>query len=123
MDQIDTCFTQNILPNGDVVINDPPAPSGPTVNEEFFQGFAGIASASQDYDGNGHYVRAQTGGGAYPVRTAFLPTQGQALGNAALPPLGTRPAYTGALPPINFNATCAANQRPDLNSARTGGTP
>jgi phospholipid/cholesterol/gamma-HCH transport system substrate-binding protein len=123
LDAIDRCFVQNVLPTGDVVIKDPPLTSGPTVDQEFFQAFTGLASASQNFDGNGHYVRGQTAGGAYPVATSALPQQGSMRGNAVLPPLGTRPAYPGAVPPINFNADCASNSLPDLNSAATGGTP
>ena len=123
LDRIARCWTENILPTGEVVINDPPQPSGPTAEQEFFQTFTGLASATQNFDGNGHYARSTVAGGAFPIKTANLPGFGISHANAVLPPLGTRPAFTNSLPPVNFDADCHSNPRPDLNSARTGGTP
>ena len=123
LEGISTCWSKNIFPTGDVVINDPPLPSGPTVEQELFQGFTGLASATQNFDGNGHFARAQIAGGAHLVETANMPGFGISRANAVLPPLGTRPAYTNSEPPINFESKCTANARPDLNAAATGGTP
>ena len=123
VNSIARCATVKLLPNNRVVINDPPSPSGPTVIQDAFQSLVGIVSASQNFDGNGRFIRAQTGGGVNPIQSSPLPQQGSMWGNAPLPPLGTRPAYTGAIPPVNFDFNCADGARPDLNSARTGGTP
>jgi hypothetical protein len=123
LESISTCWSQNIFPTFDVVINDPPLPSGPTVAQEMFQGFTGLASATQNFDGNGHFARAQIAGGAYTVETPNMPGFGVSRANAVLPPIGTRPAYTNQEPPINFESNCTANALPNLNGAATGGTP
>jgi phospholipid/cholesterol/gamma-HCH transport system substrate-binding protein len=66
-------------------------------------------------------VRFQPGGGAYRVQ---MNRGAQTLfGNATRPPLGTRPAYPGRRPPYRRDFACHRNTPPDLNSARTGGTP
>ena len=54
-----------------------------------------LAGESQNFDGNGSYVRIQAGGGAFAVQTAAArpePTGAAARERQALQPLGTRPA-------------------------------
>ena len=50
-----------------------------------------LTGESQNFDGNGVYVRFQAGGGAYQIQT---PSVGASplFANATLPPLGSRPA-------------------------------
>jgi ABC-type transporter Mla subunit MlaD len=123
LELLDRCAIGNLLPTGDVVISDPPLKAGATVQQELFQTIAGAASAAQNFDGNGHYVRAQPGGGDVAITTSALPDQGPLRGNATATPLGTRPAYPGAAPAYRTDVACADNARPDLNSAKTGAGP
>ena len=83
----------------------------------------GLASASQNFDGNGRYIRSTAGGGSDQIQTSSIPTAGPLYGNAVLPPLGTRPAFTGQAPPVKSNVACYRNAVPNLNAAATGGTP
>jgi phospholipid/cholesterol/gamma-HCH transport system substrate-binding protein len=117
------CLTHNVVPAGNEVIQDPPVGTGLPVYQEFFQSAVGLASAAQNFDGNGRYLRATAGGGADQIQTSSIPTAGPLYGNAVLPPLGTRPAWPGTAPPLNDSVACYRNPLPDLNTVTTGGTP
>ncbi|HEU0019240.1 MAG TPA: hypothetical protein VFQ14_03010, partial [Thermoleophilaceae bacterium] len=123
VDLVDRCLLNTILPTGDVVIQDPPLTTGVPNYKEFFQGLVGLSGESQNFDGNGPYTRFQPGGGAQTVSTGALPGVGPLFGNAAAPPLGTRPARPAQRPPYNRTAVCAKQQRPNLNDTRLGGGP
>lgn len=116
------CFTGVVLPASNEAIQDPPNTTGLKAYQELFQSAVGIASATQNFDGNGRYVRASVGGGSQLVQTIKLPN-GPLFGNAVLTPLGARPAFPGKAPPINGNRACFRNPVPQLNHAATGGTP
>ena len=118
-----SCFNHTIIPTGNEKISDPPVTTGLRVYQELFQSAVGIASASQDFDGNGRYVRSTAGGGSDRVATGALPTQGPLFGNAVLPPLGTRPAYDPHKPDFNRKVACLTQSPPDLNSAKTSSAP
>jgi phospholipid/cholesterol/gamma-HCH transport system substrate-binding protein len=123
VDLVDRCLIENVLPTGDVVIQDPPLTTGVPNYKEFFQTLVGLSGESQNFDGNGPYTRFQPGGGAQTVSTGSLPGVGPLFGNAVAPPLGTRPARPARRPPYNRDAACHAQRRPDLNAARLGGGP
>lgn len=122
-DQFARCFSHNVIPAGNEVIDDPPNSAGIQVYREFFQSAVGLAGASGNLDGNGRYVRASAGGGSDLVATSPLPRFGPLYGNAVLPPLGTRPAWPGKAPPLRRDVPCFKNAVPDLNRVVTGGTP
>jgi phospholipid/cholesterol/gamma-HCH transport system substrate-binding protein len=122
-DELARCLTHNVVPTGNQVIQDPPVSTGLHVYQELFQSAVGIAGAAQNFDGNGRYVRASTGGGSDRVATAGLPATGPLFGNAVLPPLGTRPAFPRQAPPLRRDVPCFKNAAPDLNAARTGAGP
>jgi hypothetical protein len=84
--------------------------------KEFFYALAGLAGESQNFDGNGYYVRFQTGGGTQAVSTGTA-TGGAAplVGNTVKVPIGTRPRFPGKRPPYQPEATCHRQQRPNLN--------
>jgi ABC-type transporter Mla subunit MlaD len=117
------CFSHNVVPTGNEVIQDPPNSTGLAVYQEFFQSAVGLAGASQNFDGNGRYLRASAGGGSDLVATSPIRGAGPLFGNAVLPPLGTRPAWPGHAPPLRRDVACYRNSAPDLNRVSTGGTP
>jgi phospholipid/cholesterol/gamma-HCH transport system substrate-binding protein len=122
--QLAVCFTHTIIPTGNERIQDPPITTGLQVYQELFQSAVGIGSAGQNFDGNGRYLRSSVGGGNDLVATKPSATsQGPVYGNAVLPPLGTRPAFTGQAPPIDRTALCGKQAAPKLNSATTGEGP
>jgi ABC-type transporter Mla subunit MlaD len=122
-DQFAQCFSHNIIPAGNEVINDPPNSTGIQVYREFFQSAVGLAGAAGNFDGNGRYLRASAGGGSQLVQTNSQPQAGPLFGNAVLSPLGTRPAWPGQAPPLKRSVPCYRNPVPNLNQVATGGTP
>ncbi|MEA2375394.1 MAG: phospholipid/cholesterol/gamma-HCH transport system substrate-binding protein [Thermoleophilaceae bacterium] len=120
VDLVSKCFTKVVLPAGDIKVNDPPLSTGLENYKEFFQTLVGLSGESQNFDGNGQYTRFQTGGGAQQVSTGDIPGQGALVGNAAAPPIGSRPAAPAARPPYNRKVACYTNKLPDVNGAKTG---
>jgi ABC-type transporter Mla subunit MlaD len=123
IDLVDRCLLDNVLPTGDVVIQDPPLTTGVPNYKEFFQTLVGLSGESQNFDGNGPYTRFQPGGGSQTVSTGSVRGGAPLFGNAVAPPLGTRPARPARRPPYNRDAVCHRQTPPDVNSARTGGGP
>ena len=120
------CFTKVLVPTGNEKITvDPSPPNGLSVYEQLFQSAVGLDSASQNFDGNGHYLRATVGGGSDSLQTAPLHGSGPLYGNAVLPVAGTFPAFptAGASPAVNGNVPCYTQTAPDLNSATKGTGP
>ncbi|MGH2870907.1 MAG: hypothetical protein ACRDL5_00385, partial [Solirubrobacteraceae bacterium] len=122
-DALAQCFTHTLIPTGNEYLQDPPLTTGLQLYQELFQSAVGIASAAQDFDGNGRYVRGTAGGGSDREQTAPLGINGPLYGNAVLPSLGTRPAYPGRRPPLVSNVPCLKASPPNLNAARTGAGP
>ena len=114
-DLVAKCARDVILPTGDVVILDE-FQTGRENYKDFWYAMVGLAAESQNFDGNGPYVRFQTGGGSQQVSLgqSNLGT-GPQFGTLPTPPLGNRPAYQGRKPPFNTSQRCFQQQRPDLN--------
>jgi phospholipid/cholesterol/gamma-HCH transport system substrate-binding protein len=112
---VSRCATDVLLPTGDVVIEDE-FTTGVENYKEFFYTLAGLAGEGQNFDGNGMYVRFQTGGGSNTVSLGDASTPaGQLFGNNVAVPLGNRPRYPGKKPPYKAKATCYKQRRPNLN--------
>ena len=120
-DLLSRCFDHNIVPTGNQVIADPPIGTGQPVYRELFQSAVGLASAAQNFDGNGRYIRANAGGGA-DARDHHAAARPPVRHTATrvVPALGTRPAFAGNPPPINRNVACYKNAEPQLNNVKTG---
>jgi phospholipid/cholesterol/gamma-HCH transport system substrate-binding protein len=109
------CLRDVVLPAGDQVINDEFA-TGSENYKEFFYALVGLAGEGQNTDGNGMYVRFQTGGGSQSVSLGSkTASTGQLFGNNVAVPLGNRPAYPGKRPPYKPDAPCYQQKIPDLN--------
>ena len=118
------CVSQVLMPTGNQVINDAFSTGQPNYREAFY-GLVDLAGESQNFDGNGPYVRFQSGGGPTRVRVnnpfgnapgTTLPTQvANKLTGFTLEPLqGTQPAL-GPKPQISSKAACYTQSVPDLN--------
>jgi len=120
------CQNEVVLPTGDIKIVEPESrkhfETGVENYKEFWYAMTALAGESQNFDGNGNYVRFQPGGGTQTLSTgrsnAGSPVQ---FFNPASPPIGVRPVYPGKRPPYRPDVACHTNEIPDLNSARTGG--
>jgi phospholipid/cholesterol/gamma-HCH transport system substrate-binding protein len=122
-DSLARCVVHNLVPTGNEVIQDPPQTSTTPVYQQLFESAVGIASAAQNFDGNGRYLRSSPAGGSIPVQTGNLASQGPLYGNAVIQPLGTRPAWPGQAPPVKSSKPCDENAAPDLNDVSTGAGP
>ena len=111
-----------ILPTGDIKIQDGQFTSNEENYKEFWYAMVGLAGESQNFDGNGHYVRFAVGGGSQTISTGkYGGNTGEKLfANVNEAPLGTRPAYPGKRSPYNHTALCKDQKLPDLNGAKTG---
>ncbi len=117
------CAREVLLPTGDVVVEDE-FNSGAENYKEFFWGLVGLAGEGQNFDGNGMYVRFQTGGGSQGI-TLGPAGPSQQFGNNVAEPLGNRPFYPGRRPPYRPEVPCHTNRPPNLNgpaAARTAPT-
>ena len=122
IDLFNRCQYEVLLPTGEQRIEDGNLSTGLRNYEELFQSMVGLASESQNFDGNGSYVRFQAGGGANRVQTGPVGAGGPLYSNATGAPLGTRPARTPK-PPYKPDVACHRNPPADLNRARIGGGP
>jgi phospholipid/cholesterol/gamma-HCH transport system substrate-binding protein len=123
------CVSGILIPTGNIVIDDAggayPFTTGVPNYKEFFYGAAEQAGESQNFDGNGSYVRFQVGGGPLLVSS---PQPGGGFenqtvyGNTIQPPIGTRPAMTPK-PPYNRDFPCYQNPLPDINGSAPVGPP
>jgi ABC-type transporter Mla subunit MlaD len=123
IDLVNRCFINNILPTGDKPLDDGFLSTGLPNYKEFWQAMTSLSGESQNFDGNGSYTRFQTGGSNQTVSTG--PTTLGAppfFGNAAEPPIGTRPARPAKKPPYNRTVPCYKSTPPNLK-ATTGGGP
>jgi ABC-type transporter Mla subunit MlaD len=115
------CFTYSILPTGDQVIKDGPVDgthangrfsSDQEAYKSFWFGLVGLAGESQNFDGNGQFLRAQPGGaedtqaggsanpGHLQINMNENNSDSQSLvsplnGNMPNAPLGNSPRYFG----------------------------
>jgi phospholipid/cholesterol/gamma-HCH transport system substrate-binding protein len=126
---VSRCFSEVILPTGDVKIVDTPnLTTGVENYKEFWYTMVGLSGEGANFDGNGPYVRFQTGGGSQTISTGQYGgavTDNNGLGetlytNPGSKPLGTKPAYPTLRPPYRPDVKCHTNTPPDLNSAKTG---
>jgi virulence factor Mce-like protein len=120
VDLVSRCATRVLLPVGDMKVPDPPLSTNIENYKEFFQTLVSLSGESQNFDGNGSYTRFQPGGGTQSFSTGALPGIGPLFGNAAIKPIGTRPARPARRPPYNRKFPCFKNKLPNLSSARTG---
>ncbi|HEY4097351.1 MAG TPA: MlaD family protein [Baekduia sp.] len=121
-DLVSQCVTHTILPTGDIKIQDGQFTSNEENYKEFWYSMVGLAGESQNFDGNGHYVRFAVGGGNTTLATGkYGGSSGEQLfSHVNDPPQGTRPALPAKQSPYNSTAPCKNQKLPDLNGAKTG---
>ena len=122
LDDLNRCQLQVVLPAVEQRIDEGALSTGLRNYEEFFQGMVSLAGESQNFDGNGSYVRIGAGG-PFAVKTPSLPEPtGPLHGAASQQPLGTRPAKSPK-PPYKPNVKCHTQPVPNLSDAAIGGGP
>ncbi|HVX34443.1 MAG TPA: MlaD family protein [Solirubrobacterales bacterium] len=116
--QLSQCTTKVLVPTSEEPIRDQFSDGGPNYRD-FWRLLSDFASASQNFDGNGPYVRAQGGGGPVLLEE-FNPTLGNVpqqhqFSRAAEVPLGTQPQLQGQ-PEARPDVRCETNPVPQINS-------
>jgi phospholipid/cholesterol/gamma-HCH transport system substrate-binding protein len=114
--RLSLCTSRVFVPTGNQTINDR-FPTGPSY-KEFFYFLANFAGATQNFDGNGPYLRTQPGGGAVLGRlenpAGNLTTDKQGWAHIATAPEGTQPQL-GGRPPKKPEVRCSTQPVPDVN--------
>jgi virulence factor Mce-like protein len=128
VDDVSRCFTENVLPTGDVVITGPPGyphTTGVENYKEFWQSQVSLSGESQNFDGNGQYTRFQPGGGDQTFSTTNTRIGGAPFfTNPNLAPIGSLPKYPAKRPPYRRDVKCHNNAIPKVNeNAVLGGGP
>jgi virulence factor Mce-like protein len=121
LDDFNRCQLETILPTQEQVIDDGPLTTGIKNYEEFFQSMVSLVGETQNFDGNGGYVRIGAGG-ATAVQTPSVGPGGPLHASAPQQPLGTRPAKS-ARPPYKPDVKCHTQPVPNLSDAPIGGGP
>jgi virulence factor Mce-like protein len=120
-DLLAKCARDVILPAGDRVMPDGNFSTGKPNYQEFWYAMVGLTGEGSSFDGNGHFVRAQAGGGVFPVTLKGAGVDGGTLyGNALGKPLGTKPAWPSKAPAQKLDAACYKQPIPDFAATPTG---
>jgi phospholipid/cholesterol/gamma-HCH transport system substrate-binding protein len=115
------CVSDVLVPTGDVVVADGFS-TGVENYKDFLYGVTGFAGESQNFDGNGPYLRFQSGGGTFGANNGLVTTVQPGggfnndilYGRAPLAPAGSQPV-TSSKPPYNTGKACYTNDVPDVN--------
>jgi virulence factor Mce-like protein len=115
------CARRNVLPVLFAKIEDGHLTSPFPVYSELFHGWVGLASAVQNFDGNGHAVRYHAGFGNQTITTGQVPGLVEPLvGVTENPILGSRPKKPATgMPPFRPDVPCISQKPVDLH-AETG---
>jgi phospholipid/cholesterol/gamma-HCH transport system substrate-binding protein len=116
------CVSKVIIPTGNIPIRDEFA-TGVENYKEFFWGLVALAGEGQNFDGNGMYVRFQTGGGSQQISLGNSSSNsGQLFGNLVSAPLGNRPFDPRKRSPYRPDVNCYTQPIPDLNGPASAKT-
>ncbi|MGC1852942.1 MAG: MlaD family protein [Solirubrobacterales bacterium] len=116
INRISLCTSRVFVPTGNQTIEDR-FRTGPNYRE-FFYYLANFAGVTQNFDGNGPYLRVQAGGGGTLVKqenpSGNLSTDKQDWAHVATPPEGVQPQL-GGRPPKKPNVRCSTQPVPNVN--------
>jgi hypothetical protein len=121
LNPVTECARTNVVPTLKKPIDDGDLSTGQPVYRELLSSLVGLASASQNFDGNGTALRYHAGFGDEMVSLGKNNPE-PAIGMTSQPILGSRPQYTGVRPPFKPDVPCGQNEPPNLK-ATTGPAP
>jgi phospholipid/cholesterol/gamma-HCH transport system substrate-binding protein len=112
-----SCQNEQILPTANDKIGDPIFPTDQRVFEETPKPFVGLAGESRSGDANGQWFRVLASGGTNLVtlRPGMFATTALPI-NGSIPPKSKRP-------PLNADAPCELQERPDLRAKPSNPPP
>ena len=123
VDPVVDCVRDNVLPVLTDSVDDPPLTTGRPklpIYRELLNGLVGQTSGSQNFDGNGPSLRYHAGFGDETFGTGYVPSAGEAVAGVTPEPLlGSRPRFTGQIPPYRAEQPCRDQKRVNL-AAETG---
>jgi phospholipid/cholesterol/gamma-HCH transport system substrate-binding protein len=126
-DLLSKCQTNLIFPAGNTKLQDGTNTAGIENYKEFWASLVGLGSIGQGFDGNGAMDRFLLSSSGQTLRSApvsILGTKVQGLhllAHAALPPLGTRPAYPASEPPYKPLTSCYKQTLPNFDGPLSQG--
>jgi phospholipid/cholesterol/gamma-HCH transport system substrate-binding protein len=122
IDEFNRCITGVILPSGNLKVDDGPLSAGVESYKELWYSMVGMASEGAGFDGNGTFLRLTAAPGEHLIESGKTNFAGQPyFTTVAYPPLRTRPAFTGKLPPLRRDVPCFKNPVPDVNGPGSTG--
>jgi ABC-type transporter Mla subunit MlaD len=126
LNRLSLCGSKVLLPTGEQTLGGQFSTGGPNYRE-FFYTLTNFAGQSQNFDGNGAYLRLQPGGGdllvGEPNPASENDTEKTGWAFTSTQPLGVQPQLQGR-PPKKPGARCDKQPVPDLNGgAGQAGAP
>jgi ABC-type transporter Mla subunit MlaD len=116
--QLSQCSTKVLIPTGNQTIEDQFSTGGPNYRE-FLYLLTNFAAASQNFDGNGPYIRAQAGGGSLlagePNPEGNTKADKINYSHVSENPIGTQPQL-GGQPEFKPEVRCETQPVPDVNA-------
>lgn len=119
VDPVSRCVSSNIIPVLQSKLDDGRLTSGDPVWKELARASVGLASASQNFDGNGPDLRYSLGFGDQTVSLGEGSTSGDLFARTADPILGSRPPMPAKAPPQRPDVPCEGQRLPDLRAEAT----
>lgn len=116
---VSKCVLNNALPVLTTPLNDGALSSGLKPWQELLTSNVGLASASQNFDGNGHHVRYMATAGENLVSVGKLPGGDELYTALGQPLLGSRPRQPDAKPPFRPDVPCESQDPPNMTAALT----
>ena len=113
------CLRTHVTPVLGSQVPDGSLSTGRPVWQDFVHFVVGLASATQDFDGNGYWIRLINGIGTNPANVAQLPPVGS--GSTGL--LGARPQWVGDLTPADFRPDASCSRQPVVSLSSATGAP
>jgi phospholipid/cholesterol/gamma-HCH transport system substrate-binding protein len=117
VNRLSLCTTKVLVPTGNQTVADRFSTGGPNYRE-FLYVLADFAGSAQNFDGNGHFLRIQPGGGDKLVKIenpqGQFSVDKQDWGYSAVLPIGVQPQL-GGRPPKKPEVRCSTNPAPDVN--------
>jgi phospholipid/cholesterol/gamma-HCH transport system substrate-binding protein len=116
------CLRTHVTPILKSQVPDGSLSTGRPVWQDFVHFIVGLSSASQNFDGNGYWIRLINGIGTNPADVSQLPVLGGLVsGSSGI--LGARPKWAGDLTASDFRPDASCSKQPVVNLSSTTAAP
>ena len=114
---VSECVRTHATPVLTSKLDDGAQSTGLPAYKELLDGLVGLASAAQDFDGDGMAVRYNGGYGDQLISTGQLPSGERLFGTSSAPLLGSRPRMPDRQPPFRPDVPCTSQALPNLTAS------